>query len=196
MGLIAVNDGALIMAGYSSVGEYFDEVSTPLCTIKYDPAKDKFHHLMEMAYIASLQAKQQQMFNAKIARSPELRELLDITIAKTKEAPEYAGPLHTYQIHTFIHGHKHYYELMAYNPDFNLSARKLRKEFNFKSNKSVAYLKMRLQAKGLITIEKREYTSKVKSRLKHAYVTYNNKKQQTVWKLPDALTVAACRLSF
>ena len=85
---------------------------------------------------------------------------------------------------------------MAYNPDFNLSARKLRKEFNFKSNKSVAYLKNKLSAKGLITVEVREYTSKNRSRLKHAYVTFNTKKQQTVWKLPDALTVEPGRLSF
>lgn len=196
MGLIAVNKGALILAGYSAVGECFDQLSTPLITIKYNPTKDKFHHLLEAAYIATLQKKQSDQFHAKVNRSPELVELYETTISIVKGSKKFAEPLHKYQVHAFIHGHKNYYELMAYNPDFQLSARKLRQEFNFKSNKSVAYLKKKLAAKGLLTVEKREYTSKVKSRLKHAYVTYNNKKQQTVWKLPDALVIAPSRILF
>lgn len=197
MGLIAVNNGTLVLAGYSAVAEYFESFTGDFVTITYDPNKDKLHHLMQAAYIATLQKKQEVQFEAKVNRSPELMQLYETEISiLTDDKRNLAQALHTKQKHAFIEGHKHYFELMAYNPDFNLSARLLRKEFNFKSNKSVAYLKKTLAAKGLITVEKREYTSKVRSRLKHAFIKYNPEKNQTTWKLPDAITVAASRLLF
>lgn len=196
MGLVAVNRKSLILAGYARVGECLDSISGDFVTIRYNPGKDKFYQLMEAAYIVTLQRHQEEHFNAKVERSPELQTLFRSTLSMVTGSKSFAKPLHNYQIHTFIHGHQHYFELMAYNPDFQLSARLLRKYFNFKSNKSVAYLKKKLVAKEIITVEKREYTSKVRSRLKHARVTFNNEKKQTTWKLPDAILVGASRLLF
>ena len=196
MGLVSVSEGRLNLAGYSRVGDYFDEVSTGMLTIKYDPTQDKFYQLMQAAYIATLQQRWESCFNSKIQGNPELIAFYESTLPIVKGSGAIALALRSYQVHAFIKGHPQYYAIMAYNPDFNCTARKLRQHFNFKSNKSVAYLKKMLAARGLLTIEQREYTSQVRSRLKHAYIKFNASKNQTVWKQPDALTVPGSRLVF
>ncbi len=196
LGLVAVNKGSLILAGYSRVGEVLETLPDRMITVNYDPAKDKFYQLLELAYLGKLQKDQETGFYQRVQNTPELAELYAANLPIVSTDKNIAPALSRYQVHCFIQGHPEYYALMALNPDFNSTARKLRKDFNFKSYKSVAYLKKKLAAKGLLVIEKRKYTSQVRSRVKTAYVSFNAEKNQTVWHRTDALIIAAQKLVF
>ncbi len=201
MGLLTWNrkSKCIELASYNAVCEYFGTTDAQLVEIKYNYATDKLYHLMELAFIESLQEAQRQKFYERAQADQGLMHIflrfLNIT---TKDISKLDTELLKYQVYCFTEGHEYYDYLMRLNPDFNCNARTLRKKFNFKSYKSVAFLKKKLSRLGLLTVERRPaHTSKVRSRLTtNHYRPFNQQVLQTKWKLPDALTVRPERRIF
>jgi hypothetical protein len=186
---LQITPSSIILASYPSFVETFDAPFTRMVSIRYAPGKAKFHHLMEATYLQLAEQRRQQVFENKLKAIPELEEELKQLVSPDKNG-NYSGPLCALQIQTFIHGHEKKAAIFALNPFSACNTKTLRKNFAFKSEQSVAYLKAKLQRAKLLTVKPREITSQTKQHLKKRFTEWDQQKQQTVWVLPDRLEYA------
>lgn len=146
--------------------------------------------VLEAHLIRLQQVKQEVQFERNIKKVPEVFEYLKKNLPHTNNLRE---TILEAQQNIFKHGNNNQ-EFTSivnkYNADNNVQARTLRKLFEYKSYKSVAYLKKRLSKNGLIEVVKRKITSEVRSRKeKQYYVSYQQNEKQTTWHLCDKISI-------
>lgn len=163
-GLITKNSKNLVLSDFKTLFSMYgvEEGATPI-TINYDPNTHKFVHLLEFATIADNIYRQKLVIKKKLQKSPYTLEILE-RYAKQQTT---ARTLATAQKHAFVNGSEELNTLFFINPNVTITWKRLLKEFNFKSYKSVSYLKRKLQKNNIVTIEKNGFlTSKVGARTK------------------------------
>jgi len=181
LGLCKRVGGALRLCSYDKMCELFEltEVSN-VTRITYDHTKHRFYELMYASLLHNKQVECDTQVRAKIDRIPEFKEVLQ------ELGPDVRRALLDKQISDFKNGTQSFeYEII--NADVQITARSIHKQFGFKSYKSVAYLKARLKAASIATVEKREYVSEHRSRKRHQYVAYLTASKSTLWRLPDEI---------
>lgn len=173
-GLVTKNAHNLILSNYNTLFELYDlsDELTPI-TIKFNPSTHKFVHLLEFATLADNMYRQKLLIKKKLEKSPYTLEILE-RYAKQQTT---AKTLATAQKHAFVNGSEELNTLFFINPNVTITWKRLFREFNFKSYKSVSYLKKKLQRNKIVTIEKNGFfTSKVGAKTK----AYNEEKDKTV----------------
>jgi hypothetical protein len=86
------------------------------------------------------------------------------------------------------------YAIFYLNPFTTVNSKTMTKKFGFKSEQSVAYLKAKLTKNNLIRVEKIRVPNTIhipiKQRVKGLFTTWDSKKKQVHWILPDKLHYA------
>lgn len=173
-GLATKNAQNLIISPYSNLLELYDieDTATPI-TIKFSPSTHKFVHLLEFSSLADNIYRQTLVIKKKLEKSPYTLEILQ-QYAKQQTT---AKTLAVAQKHAFVNGSDELNTLFFINPNITITWKRLFREFNFKSYKSVSYLKKKLQRNKIVTIDKNGFfTSKVGAKTK----AYNEDKDKTV----------------
>ena len=173
-GLVRKNAHNLILSNYNTLLELYDvqDITTPI-TIKFNPSTHKFTHLLEFSTLADNMYRQSLLIKKKLEKSPYTLEILQ-RYAKQQST---AKTLAVAQKHAFVNGSDEINTLFFINPNITITWKRLFREFNFKSYKSVAYLKKKLQRNKIVTIEKNGFfTSKVGAKTK----AYNDELDKTV----------------
>ena len=173
-GLIVKNAHNLILSNYKTLLELYgiQDEATPI-TIKFNPSTHKFVHLLEFSTLADNMYRQNIVIKKKLEKSPYTLEILQ-QYAKQQTT---AKTLATAQKHAFVNGSDELNTLFFINPNITITWKRLFREYNFKSYKSVAYLKKKLQRNKIVTIDKNGFfTSKVGAKTK----AYNEDKDKTV----------------
>jgi hypothetical protein len=80
------------------------------------------------------------------------------------------------------------------NADVQRSVPKLRRDFNLKSNKSVAYLKKQLVERGFAEVTRRIMKSAQRMRKKRTeyHTGWDKIAKKSMWQLPDSITLIVC----
>lgn len=159
LGLVTKNAHNLVVSDYNTLFELYDvePEQTPIY-INYTPNKNKFIHLLEFSTIADNIYRQNLVIEKKLEKSPYTLEILE---RYAKQATT-IRTLAVAQKHAFINGSTELKQLFFINPNVVITWKRLFREFNFKSYKSVSYLKRKLKKNKLVMIEKNGFfTSKV-----------------------------------
>ncbi len=174
LGLVEKNANNLILSSFKSLLELYDVQDDELpIIIKFNPNTHKFLHLLEFATIADNMYRQTLVIKKKLEKSPYTLEILQ-QYAKQQTT---AKTLAVAQKHAFVNGSDELNTLFFINPNITITWKRLFREFNFKSYKSVAYLKKKLQRNKIVTIDKNGFfTSKVGAKTK----AYNDELDKTV----------------
>jgi len=174
LGLVTKNAHNLILSNYDTLMELYDiQDSTTPITIKFNPSTHKFVHLLEFATLADNIYRQNLVIERKLEKSPYTLELLQ-RYAKQQST---AKALALAQKNAFVNGSEELNTLFFINPNVTITWKRLFREYNFKSYKSVSYLKKKLQRNKIVTIDKNGFfTSKVGAKTK----AYNEEKDKTV----------------
>ena len=173
-GLVTKQSNNLVICDYKTLYKVYgvEEEQTPI-TINYDPNTHKFVHLLEFSTLADNIYRQNLLIKKKLEKSPYTLELLQ-RYAKQQTT---ARTLAVAQKHAFVNGSDELNTLFFINPNVTITWKRLFREFNFKSYKSVSYLKKKLQRNKIVTIDKNGFfTSKVQAKTK----AYNEEKDKTV----------------
>ena len=173
-GLVTKNAHNLILSNYKTLLDLYDvdDDTTPI-TIKFNASTHKFVHLLEFSTLADNMYRQSLLIKKKLDKSPYTLEILQ-QYAKQQTT---ARTLATAQKHAFVNGSDELNTLFFINPNITITWKRIFREFNFKSYKSVSYLKKKLQRNKIVTIEKNGFfTSKVGAKTK----AYNEEKDKTV----------------
>lgn len=197
-GLVTKKANNLVIADYKTLFNVYgvEEEQTPI-SINYDPNTHKFVHLLEFSTLADNIYRQNLLIKKKLEKSPYTLEILQ-RYAKQQTT---AKTLATAQKHAFVNGSDELNTLFFINPNVTITWKRLFREFNFKSYKSVSYLKKKLQRNKIVTIDKNGFfTSKVGAKTK-AYneeldktvntCRYNKKLDKTQKQFPDNWNLAA-----
>jgi len=181
--------GNIALTSYENFIESFDIICTRFTKIKYDCTKHKFPYLMESAYLQLAEQKRAQTFESKFKAIPELVESLKDLVPPDNSGC-YRKALQQIQIQTFIKGHAKKESIFYFNPFTTCNSKTLRSMFNFKSEQSVAYLKTKLQRNNVASVHECKVYSQERIHVKHLFIQWNEKKQQTIWIQPDRLEYA------
>lgn len=182
---------SLQLASYEKMIEIFDLLrgSTNITVINYQ-TKYKFYQLVEGSILFNSQKEQRRVVESKINAVPELVEWYKCNLSVTKQQKYFQKALLEKQIFEFRDKKETSEEINFVNADVQLTARNIRKRYGFKSYKSVAFLKARLQKNKIVKIEKRSVMSTDRARKKQQYVEYNHEARATIWRLPDKIDFA------
>lgn len=186
--LVRRSGGSLIFSSYQFLIQAYEitEVSN-ITVINYQPKKHKFYELLNASVLYVKSHEIQESIDRKINKVAEFKELIQQR-KKQSDSKDLRDSdfLLKLQIENFVNATQTE-ETELINPDHNVTARYIRKQFNFKSYKSVAYLKKKLQKDGLISVNKRWYTSEGRARKTKQYCAYLNECKATLWRLPDEI---------
>lgn len=163
-GLVEKNAQNLVIASFKTLFEVYgvEDTQTPIY-INYNPKTHKFLHLLEFSTLADNMFRQSLTIKRKLEKSPYTLEILQ-RYAKQQTTVK---TLQTAQKHAFVNGSDELNTLFFINPSIVITWKKIFREYNFKSYKSVSYLKKKLQRNKIITIDKQGFfTSKVGAKTK------------------------------
>lgn len=184
----------LVLNSYSGFSETFDFVFTKMVKVKYNYQTTKFHHCLESVYLQVREIERANVFESKFKALPELIEDLHRVISPDNKG-NYRKSLQEIQLQAFKYGHEKFSGIFALNPFTTVNRRTLRKMFNFKSDRSVAYLKTKLQKCNLVRVKPQRILSQNQQRVKHLYIDWDAKTKQTIWVQPDAWKYAPILVS-
>lgn len=163
-GLIRKSDqNGWALSSYSEVCDKY--LLKPVFTeFEYDETDEKktIEYYLKALEIAENREKQIYTYNKKQKLNPQIKPALEVEAAnygKRAEAIKTPEDLFKLQKQLFSYGgsHSQTYNVVQnfLNPDFQRSARTIRKAHKFKSVLSVTYMKRQLEKRGFATIEKR-----------------------------------------
>lgn len=195
--LVKRNKGALILSSYSQMCETFElsEVSNISYILYQEGVGQEFYKLLEGSIISNKNKYVKQQVNTKIERIKEFAQYLRETGGHhSNKNDSLADQLLNRQIADFKNNSQTE-EIEYINPDYQISARKIREIFGFKSNRSVAYLKKKLIKANIAQVYIRKFISPGRARktsyidkygnIKRPYVGYLDECKATFWRLPD-----------
>ncbi len=187
---------SLQLASYNKMIEMFDLViGTKNITYINYTAGSKFHYLVYGSILYNSQKDIKRVIENKIKSNPDLVDHYKTVLSITTNETEFQKALLDKQINDFKTKEpeqlRESFETELINADLQISARKIRKRFGFKSNKSVAFLKAMLQRLKIAQIEKRGVMSALRCRKHYQYVEYSHEAKATIWRLPDAINFAS-----
>jgi len=179
--------GALVLSSYAKMIEVFDLVSDSVTIVNYTPGQ-KLYMILEALPIRNKIEEQKDAIYKRINGAKEVKDHYDNFLKVDKG--NYQEAILKRQIHNFIHNTPD--DLYSWlNADTQLRARSIFKMFGFKSYRSVAYLKRKLEKANICTIEReRKYISEARGRDKKRYVAYLKEIKATLLFLPDKFSFA------
>ncbi len=147
-------------------------------------------------FLMSAEIKENQQYQAnnvlkQIRQNPQIRNILN----EKETSVATVNKLQWLQMKTFVDGcggsEVIYSTLHSLNADIHRSVPKLRKAFNFKSNRSVGYLKCQLEERGFADIKGRLLKSSCRMRKSKAiyFTGWDKQAKVSTWQLPDAITI-------
>lgn len=188
-GYLNVTQHSIVLTSYTAFQDCFDTCYTRMIKLRYDYTTQKFHHIMEAAYLQYREQERGKVFENKIQAIPELLQELS-TVVSCDDKGKYSKPLQALQIHAFKYGHEKMSSIFALNPFTTANSKTLRNMFKFKSEQSVAYLKEKLKRAKLVTVSPQRIPSQTNQRIKKRYIDWDQRTKQTIWVMPDALEYA------
>ena len=162
----------------------------------------KIEHYLIAAEVQVTKTSQIEIIQKKLKSNPLLKNELDLLIAKGYDLPlsdvlqlnidQWLDYLKQLQIKTFVSGTLKT-ELYQINPDLNRSVVKLKKEWEFRSVQSIAYIKRKLAKLGLIIVNKYGAiisTNKNRiSKMGNFSAGFDRLNKLPVWFLPDSIQI-------
>jgi hypothetical protein len=130
----------------------------------------------------------------QIRQNPQIKNIL----SEKETSVATVNKLQWLQMKTFVDGcggsEAIYSTLHDFNADIHRSVPKLRKAFNFKSNRSVGYLKGQLEERGFANIRERLLKSSCRMRKSKAlyFTGWDKQTQESTWQLPDEIALIVC----
>jgi len=172
--------GALVLTPYKKMMEIFDFVSEETTILNYTPGQHKLYMVLEGLPIQQKIKDQERALTNRIDSAPGVKEYLEKTISNFNRETLLAQ-----QILNFINNTPD--DLQDFfNADNQLKARTIFGMFQFKSYRSVSYLKKKLKKAGICDVEKdRRYVSEARGRSKKRYIAYLDELKATMLYLPD-----------
>lgn len=211
LGLVEIAPGyTLILTSYKNAASILEIEYLGTTQINYDytqPGKNLFSYSITAEEILNNQDTQRTALTYHLEKNQLLLNLLSHALIhegcdarKLNNDPQYfQESLLKLQEASFKQGSDNYTEVMQRRADVNRGVKKIAKDHNYKSIRSVTYLKRALEKLGLIKVVKRFIVSDVRSR---RYVPAEAGKQQpksgymwlktaqtTCWQLCDQLIV-------
>ncbi len=207
LGLITISkDLTITLTSFENAAQILGIEYTGTIKIEYDeklPGKNVFQYYLVMDEIRCNQNKQLEAINYKADKNPQLRELLEAVMIQHGADGSYLENqkyfqqfLLVIQLYYFKTGSDIWSVISQLRGDINRSVYGIKKQYGYKSAKSVSYLKQRLQQLGLASIEKTKVESDVRTRLyvpdesgkRRDGVKYCWKTKKTILFLCDAIT--------
>lgn len=189
LGYLNVTQDSIVLTGYKNFMDLFDSYYSTMVKLRFDPVTQKFHHVMEAAYLQLRERERGKVFENKFKAIPELMEELK-TVISADDRGNYGNALQQLQLAAFKYGHEKLKSIFALNPFTTCNSKTMRSMFNFKSEQSVAYLKIKLQRNKLVTVRQQRIPSQTMQRVKHLYIEWDAKTKQTILIMPDKLEYA------
>ena len=194
--LIEKENANLKLTSWDKIIERFGIREKKFTQFTYDT--DKKEQTPEY-FLMSAEIKENQQYQARnvlkqIRQNPQLTNILnekETTVATV-------GKLQWLQMKTFINGcggsEAIFNILHDLNADVHRSVPTLRKAFNFKSNRSVGYLKCQLEERGFAAIKERLLKSTCRMRKSKGfyYTGWDSQTQESIWQLPDEIALILC----
>lgn len=191
LGLLVKEGNSLRLKNWTSILAQFNLKDKAFLEYEYDidNKEQTPEYFMMIAEIRENQSYQVNSIIKEIQQNPQLKDLLN----EKKVNEQTALKLHRMQVQTFINGcggsERIYSIIHCINADFQRNASKLRKDFNFKSHLSVAYMKYQLVKRGLAQIQRRFICSESRMRKnRNQYFTgWDEVLKVSTWQLPDEI---------
>lgn len=193
LGLIEKVGDNLRLTSWDTLVERFALRERKFTEFNYDTTrKDQTpEYFLISAEISENQQYQVKSVMLRIGQNPQIKHF----ITKEQSPAETVKSLQNMQVQTFFDGcggsEIMYSIIHSFNADTQRTVPKLRKAFNLKSNRSVAYLKRQLSERGFAEVTQRFLKSSVRMRKdKNIYCTgWDRKLGQSTWHLPDMITL-------